>query len=34
MAQTMEDDRARAVLVQMAQAWLRLAEGRDGKDKY
>jgi hypothetical protein len=33
IARTIEDERARAALVQMAEAWLRLAENRDDKEK-
>jgi hypothetical protein len=33
LARTIEDERARAALVQMAQAWVRLAEKHDGKDE-
>lgn len=29
MARTAEDERSRAVLIQMAQVWLRLAQARE-----
>jgi hypothetical protein len=33
IARTVPDEKVRASLNEMAQAWLRLAEGQDGEDE-
>ncbi len=33
MSKTVKDERSRAVLIQMAQVWLRLADERPSKDQ-